>query len=62
MSCIRNLNNEPEEWLAGGYPLITMMDLEVRKGKNVPVITKALVDLKGPLFGLFKAERAKWAR
>lgn len=55
MSCIRNLNNEPEEWLAGGYPLITMMDLEVRKGKNVPVITKALVDLNGPLFGLFKS-------
>lgn len=62
MSCIRNLNNEPEEWLAGGYPLITMMDLEVRKGKNVPVITKALVDLNGPLFALFKSERAKWAR
>lgn len=39
-----------------------MMDLEVRKGKNVPVITKALVDLNGPLFGMFKNERAKWAR
>jgi diphosphate--fructose-6-phosphate 1-phosphotransferase len=62
MSCIRNLSKEPEEWLAGGYPLVTMMDIETRKGKNVPVITKALVDLDGVLFGLFKSERGKWAR
>jgi 6-phosphofructokinase len=43
MSCVRNLEKEPEDWLPGGYPLVTMMNLEVRKGKNVPVITKALV-------------------
>ena len=38
-----------------------MMDIEHRKGKNVPVITKALVDLNGPLFTMFKTERSKWA-
>lgn len=40
---------------------MTMMDIEHRKGKDVPVITKALVDLNGPLFNLFKQERKKWA-
>ena len=53
MSCIRGLDKSPEQWFAGGYPLLTMMSLETRKGKNVPVITKALVDLSGPLFKLF---------
>lgn len=47
MSCIRNLSNPPEEWLAGGYPLVTMMNIEHRKGKDVPVIKKALVELDG---------------
>jgi 6-phosphofructokinase len=27
MSCVRNLNNPPEEWLPGGYPLVTMMNI-----------------------------------
>jgi 6-phosphofructokinase len=27
MSCVRNLEKEPEEWLPGGYPLITMMNI-----------------------------------
>ena len=40
---------------------MTMMSLETRKGKSVPVITKALVDLNGPLFQLFKQERKRWA-
>lgn len=61
MSCIRNLNNEPEEWLPGGYPLVTMMNIETRKGKQVPVIKKALVTLDGPLFKLFDSRREDWA-
>lgn len=62
MSCIRGLDKAPEQWLAGGYPLVTMMNIETRKGKNVPVITKSLVDLNGPLFKLFSEERGNWAR
>lgn len=38
-----------------------MMNVEKRKGKDVPVIKKALVDLDGPLFKLFANERDKWA-
>jgi len=30
-----------------------MMIVEVRKGKKVPVIKKALVELDGPLFGVY---------
>ena len=47
MSCVKNLQNEPENWEAGGYPLVTMMNLERRGGKNKPVIKKALVELDG---------------
>lgn len=38
-----------------------MMDVETRKGKHVPVIKKALVDLDGPLFNFYKNNREKWA-
>ncbi len=38
-----------------------MMNIEMRKGKKVPVIKKALVDLKGPKFSIFEANREKWA-
>jgi len=45
-----NLDQAPIHWEAAGYPLVTMMDVETRKGKDVPVIKKALVELDGPLF------------
>lgn len=61
MSVIRNLDQDPENWIAGGCPLITMMNIERRKGKDVPVIKKALVELDGPLFKVFEKERSKWA-
>lgn len=61
MSCIRGLHREPQHWQAAGYPLVTMMDVEQRKGKNVPVISKALTDLQGPLFGIYAQYRDLWA-
>ena len=45
MSVIRNLNEDPEKWQPGGFPLVTMMNVEVRHGKNKPVIKKALVEV-----------------
>jgi len=62
MSVVRNLSETPDKWLAGGCPLVSMMGVERRKGKDVPVIKKALVDLEGPLFKLFAEEREKWRR
>lgn len=62
MSCVRNLGDRnPKNWIAAGCPLPTMMHLERRKGKEVPVIKKALVDLEGQLFKSYVAVRDKWA-
>jgi len=62
MSCIKNLKERDyHKWVAAGCPLPTMMNLERRKGKEVPVIKKALVDLEGPIFGAYVAVRDKWA-
>ena len=38
-----------------------MMHIERRKGKDVPVIEKALVDLNGAMFKTYEAVRDKWA-
>jgi len=40
---------------------VTMMNIEHRKGKNVPVIKKALVELDGSLFKLYESKREEWA-
>lgn len=60
MSVIRNLEDVPDNWIPGGYPLVTMMNVECKLGKNIPVIKKYLTDLNGPLFKLFAQEREKW--
>ncbi len=62
MSVLRGLHNEnPSEWIPAGCPLMTMMNVERRKGKDVPVIKKALVELDGPLFQCFDKVRDIWA-
>jgi len=62
MSCIKNLKDpNPANWIAAGCPLPTMMGIERRKGKDKPVITKALVKLDGGMFKCYQAVRAKWA-
>ena len=58
MSCVKNLHDRDyRNWEAAGCPLPTMMHLERRKGKDVPVIKKALVDLEGPIFKAYAAVR-----
>ena len=62
MSCIKNLgNSDPTKWVAAGCPLPAMMGLERRKGKDKPVITKALVELDKPMFKAYEALRNKWS-
>lgn len=61
MSVLSGLEKDPKDWKAGGFPLVTMMNVEKRKGKDVPVIKKALVELNGPIFKFFSEERGKWA-
>mmetsp|Transcript_1163 Transcript_1163/g.2127 ORF Transcript_1163/g.2127 Transcript_1163/m.2127 type:complete len:555 (-) Transcript_1163:2011-3675(-) len=62
MSCIKNLgDSNAENWVAAGCPPPAMMGIERRKGKDKPVITKALVKLDGAMFKTYEALRSKWA-
>lgn len=60
MGVIKGLCKKSGEWEAYGIPLTSMMNMEVRKGKSVPVIRKFLVDLSGAPFKTFKANREEW--
>lgn len=61
MSSVQGLTKSPENWTAGGVPLTMLMHLEERKGKQKPVIAKALVDLNGKPFETFASLRDTWA-
>ena len=61
LSSVKNLTKGPKNWVAGGVPLTMMMNMEKRHGQYKPVIQKALVDLKGPVFKYLEAHREKWA-
>ena len=58
---IQNTTKPSDEWIAGGMPVTMMLNMEVRKGKQAPVIRKALVDLDGAPFKIFAANREKLA-
>ncbi len=61
ISSVRNLTKPAEEWIAGGIPLTSMMNMEKRHGKMKPVIKKALVELDGAPFKAFSEKRETWA-
>ena len=61
MASVSNTVAPAEEWIVGGAPLSMMLNMERRKGKDYPVIKKALVDLNGKPFKAFVAQRARWA-
>ena len=61
MATIYDLHLPSSQWQAGGTPLVSMMAVERRKGKDKPVIHKALVELSGEPFKAYAAKRAIWA-
>jgi pyrophosphate--fructose-6-phosphate 1-phosphotransferase len=61
ISSVKNLTAPAQEWVAGGIPLIMMMNLEQRHGSKKPVIKKALVDIEGKPFKTFEEMRGLWA-
>ena len=61
LSSVRRLVKKPSGWECGGVPLTMMMNIERRKGKEKPVIQKALVELNGKPFKAFSAKREEWA-
>ncbi|XP_075591045.1 uncharacterized protein LOC142597924 [Dermatophagoides farinae] len=60
ITTLSDLHEPAEKWNPRAYPLIKMINLEKRKGKNVPVIKKYLVELDGPCFKAFAQLRKKW--
>lgn len=61
ISSVRKLVKKPSLWECGGIPLTMMMTIERRKGKEKPVIQKALVDLKGNPYKMLLKMRQLWA-
>ncbi len=61
LSSVRKLTKKATQWECGGVPLTMMMNMERRKGKDKPVIRKALVELNGLPFKAFAKQRALWA-
>ena len=60
MACVKKLSEPATEWEIAGIPTTSLMNLEKRKGKEKPVIQKALVDLEGEAFRTFAAKRKEW--
>ena len=60
MGFVSNLHRPVEEWDIGAVPLMSLMQLELRKGRQKPVIAKALVDLKDKPFQFFASQRELW--
>jgi len=58
---MRNLVADPAEWRPTAVPLTSMMCVESRKGRQVPVIGKALVRLDAEPFRTFARQRERWA-
>jgi pyrophosphate--fructose-6-phosphate 1-phosphotransferase len=61
MCAVQNLALPPAEWGIAAIPLTSLMDMEMRKGKEKPVIQKAFVDLEGKAFAHFAKQRDAWA-
>jgi len=61
MARVYNLAYSPDKWQAGGSPLTSFMNMEVRHGKRKPVIKKALVDVdEEPAMWYFQRNRDEW--
>lgn len=60
MCCVRNLQDPPHRWRAGGVPLTSLMHFEMRNERKKAVIAKALVDLKGRSYLHYKSLKDKW--
>jgi len=61
MARVYNLAHSADKWQAGGSPLTSFMNMEVRHGKRKPVIKKALVNVdEEPAMWFFQRNRDEW--
>jgi pyrophosphate--fructose-6-phosphate 1-phosphotransferase len=61
MAVVTGLAGPRDAWRAVGVPLVAMLSLERRHGRDKPVIRKGLVDLEGAAMRHLVAARARWA-
>ena len=61
LAAISDLNKKVADWQPLGVPLAGLMRTEHRKGKDVLVLGKALVELTDPAFKYFAKRRGDWA-
>jgi pyrophosphate--fructose-6-phosphate 1-phosphotransferase len=57
---VQNLKALAANWKAKAVPIVQLMHLEMRGGKEKPVIEKTLVDLRGRHFLEFSKKRTSW--
>lgn len=57
---VRHLQKHPSAWELQAVPIVQLMHLEMRLGKEKPVIQKAIVDTKGSVFIYFSGMRKSW--
>ncbi|EZG43176.1 phosphofructokinase [Gregarina niphandrodes] len=60
MAVVRGLHKPCSEWVPAGCPVTIMMNVERRKGYDVPVIRKYLVELDSPFYQAYKLARDAW--
>jgi pyrophosphate--fructose-6-phosphate 1-phosphotransferase len=61
MCCMGKLAGPADRWEAAGVPQTALMRIETRKGRQTPVIAKALVRTDREPFATFAAARDRWA-
>ena len=57
---IQHLEKDPSQWQLKVVPIVPLLHLEMRLGREKPVIAKALVDIKGYFFIHFSHFRKSW--
>jgi hypothetical protein len=57
---IGNLKKPVDQWVMKAVPVVGMMGMELRNGKEKPVIVKTLVDLNGKEYLDFVNNRKSW--
>ena len=62
MATLKGLKENPRDWVPAGVPLVSMMNIERRKGKDVPVIKKSIVELDSYSFKVYQQFRDHWAK
>ena len=60
MASLANVHKEVEAWEPIAVPLVSLMHVERRLGKEKAVIRKEAVDLSGEVFSLFEQRRRHW--